>query len=112
MKNSQTLQQITDSVNSAITAASDVISEMAEKERISIDTLATRVAAKSGIDAASALKFATFVAHNLEGVYVSRGKFGGVVKGIRQIGKMPKPSSATSDDTSSDDGSSDDSVEG
>jgi hypothetical protein len=76
-------------------AAQDTIKTMQDGERIQIKQLAQTVGAVLSRDAKDVLGFVNHFAHNTSLAYVTRGKNGGIIKGVKpakvvKVGKKPK----------------------
>lgn len=83
-----------------------ILDKMADKERMQIKKLAQEVATAVNLKPEVVLGFVNYFAHNNDIAYVTRGKHGGIIKGVKPV-KTDKVSKKTKTaDTSSDAGSS------
>lgn len=85
-------------------AAESVVSGMQDKERKQIKDLATAVGSLVGKEPKEVLALVSMFAHDCDSGYVTRGKRGGFVKGVKVV-KPAKPVKAD-DSVSTDDVSS------
>lgn len=93
----------------AFEAAQTIIDSMQDGARIQIKDLAKDVALALAKDPKKVLGFVTHFVHNTESAYVTRGKNGGVIKGVKPVktvkAKKTKdgtvPFTVTTDTTSS-----------
>jgi hypothetical protein len=76
----------------AFWAAQNIIDGMKDGERIQIKDLAKDVGLALAMDPKKVLGFVNHFAHNTTIAYVTRGKNGGIVKGVRpaKVVKTPK----------------------
>lgn len=70
-----------------------VIDGIAQGNRMQLKEMAEAVSAAMGLDAKSIAIYVSDYAHNAEGGYVTRGKKGGFIKGVKPI-KILKPTIA------------------
>jgi hypothetical protein len=92
LDNTQT-QDIEDMVvtsRKAYEAAQHVINSMKDGDRIQIKDLAKDVGLALALDPKKVLGFVNHFAHNSHTAYVTRGKNGGIIKGVRPV-KVVKP---------------------
>ena len=89
-------------IETVLEAAARVIGQMNDGDRMQVKKLAEEVAASVGMDTKHVLGFVNHFAHNTDIAYVTRGKNGGIVKGVKVV-KAPKaPKKAKSDSDSGD----------
>ena len=69
----------------AFEAAQHVIDGMKDKERIQIKDLAKDVGLALALDPKQVLGFVNHFAHNNGSSYVTRGKNGGIIKGVKPV---------------------------
>lgn len=74
----------------AFWAAQNIIDGMKDGERIQIKDLAKDVGLALALDPKKVLGFVNHFAHNTSVAYVTRGKNGGIIKGVRPA-KVVKP---------------------
>ncbi len=70
-----------------------VIDGIALGNRMQLKEMAEAVSAAMGLDAKSVALYVSDYAHNAEGGYVTRGKKGGFIKGVKPV-KILKPTVA------------------
>lgn len=88
------------SVNSIFTTINSIVSEMADGERYQLKELASMVSDRTGADLENALSFVQYFSHNTDMGYVSRGKKGGFIRGVKQIKPVKEPKQKVSEDIS------------
>jgi NCAIR mutase (PurE)-related protein len=91
MSTNTDVQEQLASIQPILEAAHTVIDSMKLGERKQIKTLAQEVGAKLGKEAKDVLGFVNHFAHNTKIAYVTRGKNGGIIKGVKPV-KTPKVS--------------------
>jgi ribosomal protein S4E len=79
------LEAMVASAREAFQAAQHVIDTMKDGERIQIKDLAKDVGLALALDPKQVLGFVNHFAHNSSTAYVTRGKNGGIIKGVKPI---------------------------
>ncbi len=77
-------------IRQVLEASYNEVSNMTESERVSVKKLASKVAKEVTMEAKHILGFVNYFAHNNDISYVTRGKYGGLVKGTKVV-KPAKP---------------------
>ncbi len=86
-------------------ATFSILDKMADKDRMQIKKLAQEVATTVNMKPEVVLGFVNYFAHNNDIAYVTRGKHGGIIKGVMPVKTAKVSKKAKAADTSSDDGS-------
>lgn len=86
-------------------ATHNILDKMADKDRMQIKKLAQEVSTEVNLKPEVVLGFVNYFAHNNDIAYVTRGKHGGIIKGVRPV-KTEKVSKKAKAADTSDDGSS------
>lgn len=76
----ESVEKIFQSVESSLTA-------MTEGQRVQMKELAHTVAMSVGMQEKDVQPFVNHYVHNADGVYVTRGKYGGIIKGNKPAKK-------------------------
>lgn len=95
-----------ETVESVFVATFNVLDAMADGERVQLKELAKTVALAVAMEPKRALHFVNDFVHNSDIVYVTRGKKGGIVKGVKPA-KVVKAKKDVTDSVNSVDGTDD-----
>jgi hypothetical protein len=75
-----------ETIKTVLQAASTVVENMSDGDRMQIKKLAEAVGLSVGMEPKQVLGFVNHFAHNSAGlVYVTRGKHGGLIKGVKVV---------------------------
>lgn len=77
------VQKMTEAADSAFTAAHNIVDAMVDGSRKQIKDLTVEVAAALGKEPKEILGFVNYFVHKTDIAYVTRGKKGGLIKGVR-----------------------------
>ena len=92
-----------ETIKTVLEAANTVVSQMSDGDRMQIKKLAEQVGLAVGMEPKHVLGFVNHFAHNCSGLaYVTRGKNGGIIKGVKvakpaKVSKRVKAVVATTD---------------
>ncbi len=98
---SSNVERLVASARSVWEAAETVVSDMKDRERKQVKDLATEVARLVQKEPKEVLDLVSRFAHDCDNGYVTRGKGGGFIKGVKTI-KPPKAPKAVAVDTTTD----------
>ena len=87
MSTNQNIQSMLETVESIFAAAQTAVEGMAVGERMQIKELAQAVGLAVAKEPKEVLGFVNHFVHNTDIAYVTRGKNGGIIRGVKQ----PKP---------------------
>jgi len=92
MNRTPNVTKMTETAGECFDAADKIVTEMADGSRIQIKDLATKVSAEVGMEAKRVLGFINHYVHATDIAYVTRGKKGGLIKGVRpaKVVKTPR----------------------
>lgn len=93
------VQEMLATIEPILEAAHTVIDSMQTGTRKQIKELAQDVGAKLGKEAKDVLGFVNHFAHNTKIAYVTRGKNGGIIKGVKPVKVAKAPKKAKVDTT-------------
>ena len=97
MNNNPNIQSMLETVERIFDAAHQALSNIKDGERTQIKELAKQVGLQVGMEPKQVLGFVNHFVHHTDIAYVTRGKFGGVIKGKKTV--------KTNTDTNTTDGS-------
>jgi hypothetical protein len=94
------IQTMTETAKSIFEATGAIIDKMQDGDRKQIQELADEVGSAVSMESKKVLGFVSHFIHNSSVVYVSRGKNGGIIKGIRpaKVVKAGKKADTSSDE--------------
>lgn len=98
MSTNQNVQSMTETAERIFEAANTIVEGMTVGDRKQIKDLAVDVGAAVGMEPKEVLGFVNHFAHKTNIAYVTRGKKGGLIKGVRPV-KVVKPKKAKKVDT-------------
>ncbi len=90
MSTNPNVQSMTETADRIFEAANTIVEGMAQGTRKQIKDLAVDVGAAVGMEPKEVLGFVNHFAHKTNIAYVTRGKNGGLIKGVRPV-KIDKP---------------------
>jgi hypothetical protein len=99
--NNSDVQEMLENIKPVLEAAHKVIDLMQAGERKQIKNLAQDVSVLLGKEPKDVLAYVNDFAHNTKMAYVTRGKNGGIIKGIKPV-KIQKVKKVKADDTATD----------
>lgn len=99
MSTNTDVQEMLVDIQRVLEAAHTVIESMQLGERKQIKTLAQDVGAIVGKEPKEVLGYVNDFAHHTKIAYVTRGKNGGIIRGVKPV-KVVKPAKKTADSTS------------
>ena len=103
MSTNPNVQSMTETADRIFEAANNIVESMQPGSRKQIKELAVDVGAVVGMEPKEVLGFVNHFAHKTNIAYVTRGKNGGLIKGVRPI-RVAKPKKVKkADDVSSTD---------
>ncbi len=79
------IETMTATAKRAFEAAQQVVDGMKDRERIQIKDLAKDVGLAMALDPKQVLGFVNHFAHHTSDAYVTRGKNGGLIKGVKPV---------------------------
>lgn len=94
----QDVQKMLENIKPMLEAAHKVIDSMQDGERKQIKSLAQDVSGALGKSPKDVLAFVNYFAHETGIAYVTRGKNGGIIKGVKPV-RAPKVKKVKADDT-------------
>ncbi len=90
MSTNPNVQSMTETADRIFEAANTIVEGMQPGSRKEIKKLAVEVGAAVGMEPKEVLGFVNHFAHKTDIAYVTRGKNGGLIKGVRPV-KVAKP---------------------
>ena len=90
MSTNPNVQSMTETADRIFEAANTIVEGMPTGSRKEIKKLAVEVGAAVGMEPKEVLGFVNHFAHKTDIAYVTRGKNGGLIKGVRPV-KVAKP---------------------
>lgn len=85
MSSNKNIQSMLETVESIFAAAQGTVEAMANGERMQIKELAQAVGLAVAMEPKQVLGFVNHYVHNTDIAYVTRGKNGGIIRGVRQV---------------------------
>lgn len=82
--NTNTLEQMVESVGTIMNAAQTVVDDMSVNDRMPVKDMAKTVGLALAVEPSVIFPFVNYFAHNTKEGYVSAGKTGGFIKGTRK----------------------------
>lgn len=79
------VQRMNEDADRVFTAAYQIVESMATGSRKQIKDLAADVSAATGMNPKRVLGFMNYFVHEVDIAYVTRGKNGGLIKGVRPV---------------------------
>lgn len=101
MSTNPNVQSMTETADRIFEAANTIVEAMQAGSRKEIKKLAVEVGAAVGMEPKEVLGFVNHFAHKTDIAYVTRGKNGGLIKGVRPV-KVDKPKKVKKTDSSAD----------
>jgi len=83
MSTNSNVQEMTDTADRVFVAANGIVEDMTDGSRKQIKDLATEVSIVLGMDPKQVLGFINYFVHKINIAYVTRGKRGGLIKGVK-----------------------------
>jgi hypothetical protein len=84
MNSNKNIQNMLETVESIFNAAQTAVEAMQDGTRLQIKELAQVVGASVGLEPKQVLNFVNHYVHNTDIAYVTRGKNGGIIRGVKQ----------------------------
>lgn len=96
---STSVKSMLETVERVFQSAHTVVSGMQDGQRMQVKELAQTVSLSVGLEAKHVLPFVTHYLHNTDIAYVTRGKKGGIVKGVKPLkqDKLSKKNKSSTD---------------
>ncbi len=101
MSTNPNVQSMTETADRIFEAANTIVEGMLPGSRKEIKKLAVEVGAAVGMEPKEVLGFVNHFAHKTDIAYVTRGKNGGLIKGVRPV-RVVKPKKVKKADDSTD----------
>jgi len=89
MNSNPNIQTMLETVETIFTATHNALIALPDGGRVQIKELAKTVGLTVGLDPKLILGFVNHFVHNTDVAYVTRGKNGGVIKGIKPVKAVP-----------------------
>lgn len=88
------VKEMIQDISPVLEATNKIITDMQDGDRKQISALTEEVSQMTGKDTKQVASFVHYVAHNTSVAYVTRGKKGGLIKGVKPA-KIVKPAQTT-----------------
>lgn len=87
------VKSLLSSVEKVFTATQDAFDKMKDGDRITAVNLAAQISSSLSLSSKDTLELVVFFVHHSDDVYISRGKNGGIIKGVKpvKVAKTPPP---------------------